>query len=160
MQLVPSGKLSFCLVDLNYYDPLNVQFMVFISFAPIKYFMASTISFGSPDLAEALSFNDVESRPLPKESLLNHDLKFAFYMKTLITLSTIGKSSCCLIVGASQFATLKIIMQLILHFKILLTLTNRVVLTINGHDTSYPLGTWFRPFTNCVCDTKYHRRCT
>ena len=37
--------------------------------------------------------------------------------------------------------------------------TNGIILTISGRDTLKPLGIWFRPFTNNVHYSKYHKRC-
>ena len=37
---------------------------------------------------------------------------------------------------------------------------NGNILAISGRDTLRPLGIWFRPFANSVCDTTYHKRCS
>ena len=38
-------------------------------------------------------------------------------------------------------------------------LTHSIIMTINERDTSRPLSILFRPFTNSVRDTKYHKWC-
>lgn len=40
--------------------------------------------------------------------------------------------------------------------QIIIILTNSIMLTSNGHDTSRPLGIQFRSFINSVRDTKYN----
>jgi hypothetical protein len=40
----------------------------------------------------------------------------------------------------------------------LLILTNSITLTVDGCDTTKPLGIFFRPIANSACDTNYHKR--
>ena len=46
------------------------------------------------------------------------------------------------------------------HLKKLLILKNNIILTISRPGTLRPLGIWFEPFANNICDTKYHKWCS
>ena len=46
-----------------------------------------------------------------------------------------------------------------MHFKVLLILTNYVMLIASGCDTTRSLGIWFRSFVDRTHDTKYHECC-